>query len=177
MSVYDETSDLSNERPHVVILGAGASLASFFDGDKNGLRLPLMNNLKDVCGLAEVLNKFGVDQDVANFEELYSDLYDSEREDVLRDIEIIISEYFSKLELPDNPTIYDLLVISLRPKDLIATFNWDPFLWQAIARNHRWIGTPNVAFLHGNVAVGFCEEDWKVGPNGTRCPVCSKRYQ
>ena len=36
--------------PHVVILGAGASRASFPDGDKNGIELPLM------CDLAQKLN-------------------------------------------------------------------------------------------------------------------------
>ena len=34
-----------NHHPHVVILGAGASLAAFPDGDKNGRKLPLMNDI------------------------------------------------------------------------------------------------------------------------------------
>ncbi|MEA3296456.1 MAG: hypothetical protein U9R56_01160 [candidate division Zixibacteria bacterium] len=71
---YSEVTDLGMERPHVVILGAGASLASFPDGDKNGLRLPLMNDLVTVCGLSEVLEKHGIGAEVGNFEELYSDL-------------------------------------------------------------------------------------------------------
>jgi hypothetical protein len=32
------------------------------------------------------------------------------------------------LELPDHPTVYDHLLLSLRKKDAIFTFNWDPFL-------------------------------------------------
>ena len=47
------------------------------------------------------------------------------------------AEYFSKLELPDHPTIYDYRLLSLRKKDVIATFNWDPFLWLACHRKGR----------------------------------------
>jgi hypothetical protein len=40
-----EIHQIEMERAHVVILGAGASLAAFPDGDKYGIKLPLMNNL------------------------------------------------------------------------------------------------------------------------------------
>lgn len=44
---------------HVVILGAGASIASTLrDPEIHGLSLPSMNNLPDVCGLNDVLTKF-----------------------------------------------------------------------------------------------------------------------
>ena len=174
---YCEVTDLGLERPHVVILGAGASLAAFPKGDKNGLRLPLMSDLITVFGLDEVLENHGISSAVGNFEELYSDIHGTGNLDTLKDIEAKVTEHFSKLELSDGPTIYDLLVISLRSKDLIATFNWDPFLWQALSRNRRWIDVPNAAFLHGNVAVGYCADDWKMGPSGTRCPVCRKPYE
>ena len=36
---------------HVVILGAGASKASFPDGDSNGYKLPLMNDFAKKKGL------------------------------------------------------------------------------------------------------------------------------
>lgn len=66
----------------------------------------------------------------------------------------------SDFELPDEPTIYDFLVMSLTNKDLIATFNWDPFLVQAIGRIQKYTDNiPQVAFLHGNVAVGYCSDD------------------
>jgi hypothetical protein len=45
------------------------------------------------------------------------------------------------LKLPEEATIYDYLVLSLRSPDIIATFNWDPFLYQAFERN-RHIGQP-----------------------------------
>ncbi len=40
-------------RPHVLILGAGASKASFPQGDGNGRKLPLMNELSDVIAQTE----------------------------------------------------------------------------------------------------------------------------
>ena len=164
-------------RPHVVILGAGASLAAFPNGDRNGCRIPLMNDLTKICGLIEVLKKYGIDTKYDNFEELYSDMFDSGNQNVMKELEAKIIRYFSSLELFDRPTIYDLLVISLRPKDLIATFNWDPFLFQALLRNRRWIELPNVAFLHGNIAIGFCQEDFKMGATNAPCPKCHRPFQ
>ena len=41
-TVEDEQNNVFVERPHLVVLGAGASRAAFPDGDKNGKRLPLM---------------------------------------------------------------------------------------------------------------------------------------
>jgi cyclic nucleotide-binding protein len=42
----------------------------------------------------------------------------------------IAREDFARLLVrhPELLTLYDHLVLSLRPKDVIATFNWDPFL-------------------------------------------------
>lgn len=48
-------------RPHLVLLGAGASLAAFPNGDKNGLKLPLMNNfVETVEGLSDCFDKNGI---------------------------------------------------------------------------------------------------------------------
>ena len=44
-SKEDEVLGPKNSRPHLVILGAGASYAAFPNGDKNGRKLPLMNNI------------------------------------------------------------------------------------------------------------------------------------
>lgn len=80
----------------------------------------------------------------------------------------------SDFVLPDEPTIYDFLVMSLTSKDLIATFNWDPFLVQAIARAQRYTSNiPQVVFLHGNVAVGYCADDNIMGNVGRICK-CGK---
>lgn len=62
--------------------------------------------------------------------------------------------------------IYDYLVLSLRSKDIIATFNWDPFLYQAWLRNNEFTDLPKVCFLHGNVAIGYNDIDKKWGESG-----------
>ena len=75
-------------------------------------------------------------------------------------------EYFAQLELPVEPTIYDALLLSLRDKDAVFTFNWDPFLFQAHLRLQRagvpGSSLPTIWFLHGNVAVGYCMEHEQV---------------
>ena len=78
----------------------------------------------------------------------------------------MIYSYFSTLELPDEPTIYDYLVMSLRDKDAIATFNWDPFLYQAWWRNYHHGSSPQMIYLHGNVAVGYNQEMHMLGRAG-----------
>jgi hypothetical protein len=174
VTVDQEVSQVRMERPHVVILGAGASRAACMGGDKNGKRLPLMNDFVQIVELKKLLSSWELGSNI-NFEELYSDLSargDSER---TKAIESIIEKYFNALELPDNPTIYDHLVLSLRETDLIATFNWDPFLIQAYRRNlNAGLKLPRIAFLHGNVAVGYCETDKTCGYVWNCCSKCGK---
>lgn len=70
----------SVSRPHVVILSAGASLAAFLQGDKNGKKLPLMNNFIETVGLQNILNDNGIGwENGSNFEEIYSQLYLNEK--------------------------------------------------------------------------------------------------
>jgi len=72
--------------------------------------------------------------------------------------------------LPDEPTIYDYMILSLRSKDHIATFNWDPFLYQAFVRNRKFTkNLPYMSFLHGTVALGYSKEDKRSGPIGYQC--------
>src|SRR6185503_14778703 len=117
-------------RPHVVILGAGASRAAFPAGDVKGQQLPLLPDLVDIVQLGPLLEKAGVSYKGRNFEDLYSSLHSTDKEaPVLRGIEEAIYDYFDALRLPDRPTLYDHLLVSLRPRDIVATFNWDPFLF------------------------------------------------
>ncbi len=149
------------ERLHVVILGAGASLAALPNGDNRGRKLPLMNDLIELVELGSVLDDHNVDYRGKNFEVVYSAMGQEERlDDVTKLVEDAVYNYFHDLELPDYPTIYDHLVLSLRPKDFIATFNWDPFLVQAIERNYSVLtqtSPPNVAFLHGCTQIVYCD--------------------
>lgn len=168
-------SDIRLKRPHVFILGAGASRAALPEGDRHGRRLPLMNDLVEVVGLEPLLERHGVAYRGENFETIYSDIHGNpERADLLVEVEHLIFSYFDSLALPDHATLYDYLVLSLRSKDVIATFNWDPFLWQAGARNHRYGRAPNVLFLHGNVAVGYCSADKVKGFARTVCSRCGQ---
>jgi hypothetical protein len=64
-----------------------------------------------------------------DFEYVYDTLAKSpHHDDLLRVIEEEVCKYFSCLDLPDEPTVYDRLLLSLCTKDLVATFNWDPLL-------------------------------------------------
>jgi len=164
-------------RPHVVILGAGTSRAAFPQGDKNGVKLPLMCDFVEILGLNRILEKFGIDYTSRNFEEVYSDLYEQPEYKEARDeIEDHIRNYFAGMELPDPPTLYDHLVLSLREKDLIATFNWDPFLFQACARNYKFAKPPRLIFLHGNVAIGYCATHRIKGPITGGCIECGRPF-
>lgn len=170
-------ADIKMQRTHLVILGAGASLAAFPNGDRNGLRLPLMNNLVEVVGLSPVFLKYGIKNVNQNFEIMYSSIADDASLSNLRkEIEERILQYFFEMELPPEPTIYDHLVLGLREKDVIATFNWDPFLWQALRRHYTKAPLPRAIYLHGNVAVGYCLEGKSIGPVGALCSCSGKEY-
>ena len=163
----------SCESPHVVLLGAGASLASCPNGDANGRRLPLMTNLVEVVGLNDVISRAGVDPNISDFESFYDHVVTSGKHKTLvSELEEAIRSYFADLKLPDSPTLYDYLVLSLRKKDIIATFNWDPFLAQAFRRNMHLKEMPRIVFLHGNVAVGLCRDHQAVGFLDQRCATC-----
>lgn len=165
-----------NRGRHVVILGAGASRQAFPHGGTEGKKLPTMDDFVDILGLGPVLERGWVKCSGRNFESVYSELYEKDPEStVLREIEEIVYSYFNSLRLPEWPTLYDHLLISLRPKDIIATFNWDPFLFDAWDRNRYRIPLPQIAHLHGNVRIGYCLEHRVQGENGRYCPECDKK--
>lgn len=171
LSKEDEINQIKMEKPHVVILGAGASIATLPDGDTNGIELPVMNNLIEKLNLQSIVDEISFDSD--NFEELYAHISQEKRFDPIRlSLEQKIYEYFNQIKLPDTPTIYDHLLLSLRKKDCIATFNWDPLLPLAYLRNKKFCDLPTVLFLHGNVKIGFCKKDGIVGFVNNRCPKC-----
>ncbi|MDO8438392.1 MAG: hypothetical protein Q7S69_09625 [Nitrosomonadaceae bacterium] len=173
VSAEEEIQQIIAGKPHVVILGAGASYATFPDGDKHGRKLPLMSKFVETLGLGDLINKTGIRFDSNNFEDIYSSIYKRpELLEIREELEDRVWKYFSDMELPDEPTIYDHLVLSLRHKDFIATFNWDPFLVQAIKRNSDRFKLPRPLFLHGNVAVGYCTDGHMMGNNGGLCHHC-----
>jgi hypothetical protein len=162
-------------RRHIVIVGAGASIAAFPNGDANGKKLPDMDNLIEMLGLEQVLKRGGVKNIHRNFEDVYSELYQNDpKSPFLKEIEDIVFAYFASLQLPEFPTLYDHLLISLRPKDIVATFNWDPFLFDAWMRNKDKVPLPEIVHLHGNVRVAYCPEHPTYGAHGMYCPKCDK---
>jgi hypothetical protein len=137
-----------------------------------------MADIIDVVGLAGLFKEHGVVFDNVDFEALYSRLATGgEQPELLARVEGAIFDYLAGLELPDHPTLYDRLVLSLRPKDLIASFNWDPLLWQALCRNAGRLGPeilPRGLYLHGNVAIGYCHRHTPITLShlGERCKRC-----
>lgn len=118
--------------PHVVIVGAGASIAAC-RFDKNCVEVPLLKNIHTVLGLEPELCKYGFSkEELSDFEMLYSHLCNQPKwAKLVNYLEDAVRKYFQQLQLPDFPTYYDYLVLSLTSKDAIISFNWDPFLLQA----------------------------------------------
>ncbi|HEL1116353.1 TPA: hypothetical protein TVG90_001870, partial [Streptococcus equi subsp. zooepidemicus] len=165
-------------RSHTVILGAGATIAAIPKGDKNGKSSSVMNGLLKKLNLEELLSDVELRTKSENLEDIYSELYErAECAELVKELEERLYAYFASLELPDEPTIYDLLILSLTDKDCIATFNWDPLLIQAYVRCSKITqNLPHILCLHGNVGVGFCEEHVEFGTLDYRCPQCRNRF-
>ncbi len=166
--------------PHVVILGAGASIAmTLLNSELGTKKLPAMNDLVEVVGLSTLLDKHGIEYEGKDFEELFSQLkLDVGYEKLTDEIEVKIYNYFASMQISDDVTIYDYLVMSLTKNDVIATFNWDPFLIQALERCSNYTNNlPRPIFLHGNVGVGVCYKDTTVGHMGKNCSRCGNVFE
>lgn len=180
---YNKIKELfiaKEKQPYLVILGAGATIAAIPDGDKNGKKSAVMNGFLKKLGLDYLLKGVEIEYEGDNIENIYSELYGKhEYYKVVQGVEQAIINYFSDMKLPDNLTIYDYLVVALTKKDCIATFNWDPLLLEAYNRMKKITNDlPQLLFLHGNVAVGFCEECKRFGPlQNISCPKCHKPFK
>ncbi|MBX8571918.1 hypothetical protein K5D36_19795 [Pseudomonas cichorii] len=175
----DEFERIMKDRPHVVILGAGATMAAIPDGDKNGRRSSVMSGFIESLGMTEILKEVKLKTTSNNLEDIYSELHSRpECDDIREELDRRIREYFSGLELPDEPNIYDLLLLSLRKKDIVATFNWDPLLLQAYQRVVKITSNlPDLAFLHGNVFVGYCRSHKCGGLLHACCRECGEPFE
>lgn len=184
---FDKFESFMKTRPHVVILGAGASCAAIPGGDKNGRKIAAMSGFIDKLGLKSILSKVDIRTPSTNLEDIYMELDErSKRSDpdsftcseVKNALEEAIRAYMQSFVIPDEPTVYDFLVLSLTHKDLIATFNWDPLLVQAYKRCIKISSNlPKLVFLHGNVAVGYCNIDFVMGDPGSNCPRCGEKLE
>lgn len=171
MTKKEEIEKVHGQGTHVTLLGAGASFASTLrNPEKNGKRLPLMKNIVDIVDLNYLVDELPTEYKILkeDFEKLYSKIANnpefSEEKWIIEDK---IYSYFNELDLPDEPTIYDYLILSLRHrKDIIATFNWDPFLYKAYLRNGEFVKSPGILFLHGCVSLGYDKSNGSSGPAG-----------
>ncbi|MDI3537943.1 MULTISPECIES: hypothetical protein [Clostridia] len=163
-------------RPHVVLLGAGASVATILNGDKNGKKISAMKGFIDKLGMQSIISSINLKTTSDNLEDIYMEMYERGDCELQRiQLEDAIEKYFCDFELPDEPTIYDYLLLSLTKKDLVATFNWDPLLVEAYSRCTRITDNlPQMAFLHGNIAVATCEEDMVLGSPYAVCSKCGR---
>lgn len=178
VSVAQEVAATFMGRPHVVLLGAGASKAALPNGDANGASVPLLSEVARDLSLAERFPDDLTELAGVDFEAAYSRLYERDASATLG-IDDLVRSYFEQLVLPDEPNMYDILNLSLRSKDAICTFNWDPFLMQSRIRLAA-LGAkrlPRLHFLHGNVLAGFCKPDNTMGLVGRRCSRCGTRFE
>jgi hypothetical protein len=137
-----------------------------------------MSELVETLPLESLLASGPVPYKGRNFEDVNSEL--AIRADcaaLVQKLDDIVRQYFSDLELPDEPTLYDYLLLSLRPKDGIATFNWDPLLCMCASRLAARVELPYLVFLHGNVAVGYCDQHRQKGPAMGCCSKCGTPYK
>jgi len=89
-------------RPHVVILGAGASVAAIPNGDKHGRKISVMDGFIDRLGMRDILSGANVKSE--NLEEVYSELSEHpEYSEQKKQLEEAIWEYFSAFRIPDEP--------------------------------------------------------------------------
>ncbi|MFW5406961.1 hypothetical protein [Pectobacterium carotovorum] len=174
MDKYFEYEKAYKSRPHLVLLGAGASMAAIPQGDKNGLKTSVMDGFLEKLGMDSIIAGLDLKTKSKNLEDIYSEIAENQKFAMIREmLDTKIREYFSSFEIPDTPTVYDFLLLSLRKKDLVATFNWDPLLLQAYQRVSNITNElPELAFLHGNVLVGYCEKHKFGGNIKNSCPVC-----
>jgi len=152
-------------------------MAAAPQGDKHGLRLPSLQNVAEIIGITDLIDRCQSAYGPlgSGFEEIYSNLIScgqAQRE--VEQINRAVREYFAKLQLPDHLTIYDYLILGLREKDAIFTFNWDPFLLQAYFRCSGTAKPPRLYFLHGNVGLGVCETCKITGNLGQSCARCGR---
>ena len=160
-------------RPHVVIVGAGASRAVM------GEKCPTMDIAIKQVGLNNLLDGIALQTKSTNLEDIYSELFrrGDECKNVRKAMEDTLYDYFLNVHLPETLTIYDQLILSLTDKDCIISFNWDSLLIQAYNRvSNISKNKPTLCFLHGNVGAGYCRECRTFGAIQNRCQKCGMPY-
>ena len=161
-----------------MLLGAGASKAALPDGTARADRCRSYTTWPPRCSWATCSPPICRRSRDTDFEAAYSQLHGRDA-GAVDGIDAAVREAFSVLELPDEATLYDQLLLSLRPKDAVFSFNWDPLAIQASRRLHSFgvHEQPSLHFLHGNVAVGYGDTDAVAGLLGGACQRCGEPLQ
>lgn len=140
--------DLYCQRPHVVIVGAGASRAVM------GKSCPTMNEAIEQVGLDRILEGFMLETK-ARILKIY----------IVSCLDVVMSVKRTDSNGKNFMNIFKCaasifldhlrpLILSLTEKDCIVSFNWDSLLIQAYNRVAKitW-NRPEILFLHGNVGL------------------------
>src|SRR5712692_165258 len=102
VSVQQEIEEVSVDKPHVLLLGAGASKAALPNGDKNGKPVPILRDIARDLHLHRDFSQDLVKLSQTDFEAAYSKLFSRGDSQELEQINQKIAGYFSSLELPDE---------------------------------------------------------------------------
>ena len=101
MNINDDKYEyITKSRPHVVILGAGASCAAIPKGDRNGMKISAMRGFIDKLGLSDVLKSVSLKTQSDNLEDIYMELDERSRNEltcqsVKEKLENCIRDYMS----------------------------------------------------------------------------------
>lgn len=137
---------------HLVILGAGSTIATIPNGDKNGEESYTLANLLKDKTFTSFLEKVQRNFSTNDVEDLCKQLYKEDRP-LYYEFESLVRKKYARFELPEEFTILDRLVLSLTSNDAIVSFNWDDLVIQAYQRMSDYVPEemlPILAFPHGN---------------------------
>src|SRR6266540_2186596 len=105
VSRQQEVEDVFFERPHVVVLGAGASIAAV-RRDRNGRELPDMRGLASIKEIQDLFRSAGITDAEEDFEASYARLRTERGRGEIGDrIDQTVRDYFAIVEIGDEPTI------------------------------------------------------------------------
>jgi hypothetical protein len=79
VTVEQEIATVLHGKPHVLLLGAGASRAALPDGDKRGRAVPLLREVAENLTLVDIFPEDLKELAVRDFEAAYSQLFDGVR--------------------------------------------------------------------------------------------------
>lgn len=173
---------------HLVILGAGSTIAAIPNGDKNGIYAYTLNNFLEDPYYADFLASLDSKYQYLNIEEMCTKMYSEDRQ-LYEAFEVLIRKKYASLELPNEFNLLERLIMSLTADDAIVSFNWDDLIIQAYNRANQYIPEallPKIAFPHGNAQAcynkhryGSCRNRNNAGmiPSPLNMPIDELNYQ